>query len=522
MHRLRAVAVLMLAVAALAPPPAAAGTPADPELTDPVDDHVVQGDLQTVPVPVPGVSDASFDDVDITAAYFDEVAGSLRLTVVTTASWAGGSLAGSFNVTRGPTSYSNSTATVPQPLRFWVNGTAVAGLNGTAAASPDGLRIILARSQLGAVGGDVLEGLSLTTFRRDAGRITDPQVTQDDFTGQDEAGPGRPYTMARPPVVGGVDVGIVTTGNATGSLLTLTERASVPIQVRVSNQGSDDDAFTLRVTTEPPLREAPNIAALDNTALPRGQSTVVGVLVRMEGARAGDIRVTVTAMTERGATDSATATIRFAPPTVPRDVVPAGLDFLTPAAEAMGFDDVFDEYAEAALLALIVLLVILAVFLLVALAPSTLAGSPEPIAPPVAGGEDAPAGLLAAQAARKARAPAAAASTLGADSDGARDVPADAPATAAAAAAATAPAAALRIDEVTHRPDDPAPGEDVATEVVLRNDGGTRQVRVVLAVDGDDADEASITLPARATKTVRLGWTAGEGENRVRVRVLPA
>ena len=160
---------------------------------------------------------------------------------------------------------------------------------------------------------------------------------------------------------------------------------------------------------------------------------------------------------------------------------------------------------------LFVLLAILAVFLLVALAPSTLAGTGADEAPPLPAGagaaEHAPAGVLAGAAAAPAEAPAPTAP------------PAMAP---PASAAAATTGGALAIESVTHEPDAPEEGQTVGTEVVLRNPGPTRQVRVVLSRDGHDVDDKAVTLPARATKTVTLAWTASAGENRVKVRVLPA
>lgn len=517
MHRLRAAVVLLLVAAAWAPT-GSGGTADDPELSDPAGDQSVQRSVPGQVPAIPGVTDDTFDDVDLVAAWWQEGAArdctsapvgtcpTIDLVVATTSSWSGGTLTATFRLLRGPTSYAHSNATLTgQEFTITVTGTSVTGLaNATAAVDPDGLRIRLPVPRLGAVGGDVLAGLNLTATRTDRGLVTDPTATQDDATGTDTAGPGAAYTFDRPAPQARIDVSVVRTGNATGNSLTVQDRGAVPVQLRIANLGTDPDSVSLQVSSDPPLADAPVLPAVQ-TPLAVGGETVVTVAVSLAEARPGPLRVTFTATSERGATDDAVVTIVYAPAAAQREVVPAGLDFLTPAAEATGLDDAFGKYAELVLLALLVLLVILTVFLLVALAPSRLAGVAAPEAPPVAGSEAAPAGVLPAAAATKASA-----------ARGAQE-PEDVPGPAAGAGDA-----ALAIESVTHEPEAPEEGETVRTEVVLRNPGATRQVRVVLSLDGHDEDDKAVTLPARATKTVRLGWIAGPGENKVRVRVLPA
>ncbi|MEK6975268.1 MAG: hypothetical protein AABY18_02885 [Candidatus Thermoplasmatota archaeon] len=518
MLRLRAAAVLLLVAAAWAPV-AHAGTAADPELEDAAGDQAVtRPGGPDLPPLIPGVNDESFDDIDLVAAWFEQPrtvdcvgenaldCPDLALLVATTASWTTGTLTATFRVERGPTSYAASTAT-GQTVTLTVTGTTVTGLpNATAAVGPDGLRIQVGIGRVGAVGGDLLTGLNLTTTRTDLGAVTDPTVTQDDQTGTDAAGPGANYTMARPTPTAGVDVGVAQVGNKTGNALTTQERGTYDVRLRISNLGTDADAYTLAVSSDPPLKQPP---VLSTVAIPLAGDAQATVPISLAGMDPGTIRVTFTVTTTRGATDTAVAVFSFAPPASEREVVPAGLDFMTPAAESLGLDGAFGKYAELVLLALIVLLVILAIFLLVALAPSTLAGSAAPEAPPMKGGDQAPAGLLPLVAPAK---------KADADDDEPEDEEGDGGPTPPAATVG----GALKIESVTHEPEAPEEGEEVTTEVVLRNPGPSRQVRVVLAADDLDRDEAALTLAARATKTVRLSWTAGPGENRVRVRVLPA
>lgn len=510
MHRLRAAIVLLLVAAAWAPL-VQGGTADDPELEDAAGDQTVTrpGNPQIPPV-IPGVNDEAFDDIDLVAAWFEErtldCVGEaeldcplLTLMVKTTAGWTTGTLTGNFTLRRGPTSYAHSNATASgTEIAFTVQGTTVSGIaNSTADVGPDGLRIRFPIPRIGAVGGDVLTGLTLAATRTDVGTVTDPAVTQDDQTGSDSAGPGGAYTMSRPEQVARWGVRVISINGVNGTSITLSERLAFPIVVEVTNLGTDRASYVLNERAEgEPMPDYRGFG--DGGELDPFQSARHSLNASTEGMDPGSARILFFV---NGPDPLATATITYAPLAADREVVPAGLDFLTPAAESVGLDGAFGKYAELVLLALIVLLVILAIFLLVALAPSTLAGASAPEAPPLKGSEAAPAGLLPL-------APPAA------------DEPE--PMELVPESAAATKGGALKIESVEHSPEAPEEGEEVMTEVVLRNPGPTRQVRVVLAADDLDRDEAALTLPARATKTVRLSWTAGPGENKVRVRVLPA
>jgi hypothetical protein len=530
--------LLLVLAAALAPlPPAAAGTASDPEVTDPAGDQAV--DNGPVPVPVPGVNDQSFDDVDVTAAYVAEFGALTRIVVQTTAGWTTGSMTLAFNVTKGPTSLPSSTATVAgRAFTVRLNGTAVSGANGTAAATTDGLRIDLPTASLGAVGGDLLTGLAVATARTDTGNLDG--VTQDDQTGSDAAGPGRTYTFARPPVAGHVRVAVLG-GSAGGHAFNGTRfdgrfPSGAVVRLQLANDGLDPDrveVFVARTGTgNAPIGAD---AALPTTLAP-GASKVVNVTLSFPDGHdlpAGDTNLTFTARSGLGGT--ATAVLRVHVPGAPvppteREVKPAGLAFLSSAAEGMGLDGPFGSYAEAFLLALIVLLVILAIYLLLALGRSTLAGEPAPEAPwpdeapaPVAARTRAgPSGMM--QTVRASPKPSVVSTEGSAPDDeppapAGASVPPSAPPTALPTAVAPA---TIKIEDVRHEPREPEAGQRVVTEVILRNEGPSASLRLALTVDGKPAAERTVQVPSRATKAVELPWTAGPGDNRVRIQAFPA
>jgi hypothetical protein len=262
--------------------------------------------------------------------------------------------------------------------------------------------------------------------------------------------------------------------------------------------------------------------------------------------------LTIKATSERGAQGHVTIHVPFhvdVPVPGEREVKPAGLTFLTNTAESLGFDAAFGSYGEAFLLALLVLLAILALFLILALGRSTTKGEPAPEAPwPVERAMPAafagPGGLAETVHARPAAAPSDALPPAGgaeteqladfgammaAAQELAEPEPASAaePAPAPFAAAAPLPTAAepmrIRIEEVRHTPREPEAGQAVATEVILRNDGAaSATLRIALSVDGKAAAERTVQVPSRATKAVELPWTAGAGDNRVRIQAFPA
>jgi hypothetical protein len=523
--------LLLVLAAAWAPPLALAGSAADPELIDPAGDQAV--DEGTVPI-VPGVNDVDFGDVDVVAAFVGEFGNVTRITVQTTAGWTSGSMTLGFAVFRGPTSLPSSTATaLGQSFIVFVNGTTVAGVNGTAALTPDGLRIDLSSAALGAVGGDLLSNLSINTTRTDPGTLQG--VTQDDQTGTDSAGPGRAYAFSRPPINPTVDLSVVSVNGRAGAFALVEPGSTVPIVLRITNLGVDADGWQLSLTSDPVLANSP-VFIQAFTPIDGGATADMTVQVSLADMQESVFALTFKVMTERGAEHVALATISInapaPPPPADREVKPAGLTFLTAGAEALGLDDAFGSYGEAFLLALIVLLVLLAIFLLMALGRSTTKGEPAPEAPwPTERAMPAafagPGGISETVRASPAQSRP--------EEDG--EVPADfgalmeaaetlaEPTPAPAAVAAPLPTAAqptrIRIEEVRHTPREPEAGQGVVTEVILRNEGPSATLRIALSVDGKPAAERTVQVPSRATKAVELPWTAGAGDNRVRIQAFP-
>lgn len=515
-HRARF--ALLLAAALLVglafPPGGAQDIPAHVQPTyflgDPAGDVATTSDpIVGQIVPPPGFSDIDLRNITLyedRGAAGDQAAQLVVLITTEAAIESGADFQVRFNVTKGPTSLPTSTA----------NGRGFA-FTATAAAGATAASVSIPVAALG-VGGDLLANLTVTSTRFDDG---DLPVAQDDSTGTDQAPDAGtaapPYTLHRPPAASLWTVEVTGIGATTGSTATLPAgSATIDIQLNITNGGLDEEGYSLSVTADPPLDEPP-VFTLELRLLPGGGSETRTVPISLAGVE-GTLRLTFTVTGERGGKGTDSAILTLAAPAIPpaqRDVVPAGLDFLTPAAEGLGFDGAFGKYAELALLALLVLLAILAIFLLLALAPSTLKGAASDEAPPLPPESGSPTASAASTARAAPAVPTPRPSTPATATPGAP--------TAGAVPPAPVPATTgLRIASVAHEPPEPEPGQEVATEVVLRNDGSTRQVRVVLARDGTDIDEATLTLPAYATKNVRLAWTAGDGDNRIKVRVLPA
>jgi hypothetical protein len=545
-------AALLLVLAAAGAPPASAGSAADPEVVDPAGDEAVEtGD---VPI-IPGFNEPDFADVDIVAAWLEEPAGqdcgadangtcpAAFLTVRTTGGWTTGSMAVAFSVAKGPTSLPGSTAS-GQAFALTINGTIVAGLEGaTAANTPDGLRVRLPLPKLGAIGGDVLHNLTVSTTRTDTGLLQD--VEQDDQTGTDTGGPGRAYTFARPPQAGLVRIavlgGTVDGTPFTGQSYRGAFDGPASVRLQLTNDGLDPDEVEVTVGRPGASPVGTNLTS-PILLQPGASRTVTASLVFPAGEElpAGVTEFTFAAKSELGGSDVAVLRVTVpaaeAPPPAEREVKPAGLTFLTSGAQALGLDDAFGSYGEAFLLALIVLLVILAIFLLMALGRSTTRGEPAPEAPwPAERAMPAafagPSGLSETVRATPAK-PAAEPDDTGGLADfgalaaAAEELaePEEAPAVAPVAKAlpTAAEPTRIRIEEVRHTPREPEAGQRVVTEVILRNDGPAATLRIALGVDGKPAAERTVQVPSRATKAVELPWTAGAGDNRVRIQAFPA
>ncbi|HLF15815.1 MAG TPA: hypothetical protein VI796_00035, partial [Candidatus Thermoplasmatota archaeon] len=358
-------------------PTALAGTAEQPEVSDPASDQtVVRGPLVLPP------NEDAFDDVDIVAAWAGpEADGAVLISVATTAEGTDATATVlEFSVASGPTSLYSSTANGTR-YTVYVNGTAAEGVAGvTAAQNGAVLELEVPLASIGAVGGDLLDGLVVSRSRADAGDLPDP-ATQDDQSATDTApdsGAGSPYAFARPPIQAGVLLTLqgasVTEGGTTSQFGTdpvsvQDGDARVVYQVSVQNTGTDLD--TVRLSAPSPSAAARVTLSDTVLELAPGAGETVTLTVQLTDAPGGDLAFTLTGGSDRGATSSLALSLAVGIPAPPapdvREPTPKGLDFLTPWVEKAGFDGPFGDYAELVLLALLVLLAVLLVFLLLML-----------------------------------------------------------------------------------------------------------------------------------------------------------
>ena len=60
----------------------------------------------------------------------------------------------------------------------------------------------------------------------------------------------------------------------------------------------------------------------------------------------------------------------------------------------------------------------------------------------------------------------------------------------------------------------------MTTTATVENDGDkTLRLRLVLQLDGTDAEEQTVEVPPRSARAVLFPWVADAGSNRVRVQV---
>lgn len=542
MRGLHLAVVLLLASATLLPTPSLAGTAEAPELTDASGDQAVQ---RTLPV-VPSVNDDTFADVDIRAAWLTTSPGpqtiegpatNLTVTVRFGAPWRDAS-----RLTIGLKTEPGPTSVVGTRAQGTVFNATIVGLtpsgNATAASrTGNDLVITFVADRFGvfnAVGGDLVTITDIAANRANAGSLP---VAQDDSSGSDSATGASAFTMPRPAPVAGASLSVLggtirsqPPRTFTGAQATVDdELTAVDFRIRLANNGTDADTFSYGPV--PPSKDAPSGAAETSvpvTLLPgesHERTVTIRFLTNPEDSRPDGDRfaVNVTVTSQRGA--SAAVEIRLVldlpdvappPPTTPaapREPKPVKLEFLTPAAEGLRFDGPFDEYAEAALMAVIVLLCILAVFLALYLGHSSVQLAPEGEAPPLASPREPDLFIPTAALTR---------AELEADAPEARRSLANQPPPAPVPFVPVREELALSIEAVQHDPERPDEGQEVETSVLLRNDGpASAHVRVVLAVADHDAAQVQAIVPGGSSKTVRLEWTAGPGDNRVRVQVFP-
>lgn len=489
----------LLLVLALALPLVAGGSMEDPEITDPPNDPTVSdgGDLQPI-LDAAGESD-SFADVDLLRAWIDqdrvddvgEPSPPLHFTVQAAGAVEDGTHTWiNFTVDRGPLSVFNSTADGTAWSLHVVGTTVQDGPdNATAGPAPgaeDAIQVSLHTIDVGASGGDVIRNFTVERSRStdSLAPLVDPGQRAHDRA--PDEGAGRAFTLGRPPVVPHVSLALPEgpVYNASGP------DADLSFPLTVTNRGTDLDTVALTAASPP---EA--LATFDRNGLELapGENTTVTVTVQLDGA-ADDTGVTLSATSGRGGFATLPVTIQVDGPAPPpgnggeapggdRAPAVAGLDWLTPLAEGTGADEAFGEHAETVWLALLVLAAVLLLILLLALTgrsepslrerPATYDERRGPGVPLVAADEPLPPDL--------------------------------------------------ELLDVIHEPDAPRPGDEVWTAAVIRNNGHThRKVRAVLVVDGVARQDETLDVHARRRVRVRFPWTAGHGENRVKVQVFEA
>ncbi len=298
----------------------------------------------------------------------------------------------------------------------------------------------------GASGGDVLSDLIVDTIRTETSSGQLAAGSQTDSDGAPDPGVSAlNFTFWRAPLVPGAALFVVdatvnetiprelaqgrttlTDLNASEDLVTrdrvvlgdsvktYAKNATITYRLLLVNNGTDLDTYTLSLP-------ASSVAAVNGTIVDGSKQTRVldpanielapgavanvTLSIKLLNADAAKYGSLVHVVSGRNATADAGVlverlNITFQPATTPtppgpapteptddaeRDPV-AGLGFLTPAAEALGFDEVFGDWAELVLLALLLLLLVLVVFLVLALvgnrwvrvrvSPKTITASP--------------------------------------------------------------------------------------------------------------------------------------------------
>ena len=616
----------------LALPAASAGTQSDPEITDPA------GDRQETDDAGPLDTDFEFPDVDLLAIWITQPDDATVAFHVQTEAPAEDdtSFALSFEVAAGPDSVFGSTANGTSYTIESTGTTLDAGPATDASQDGDVVTFTVPRTAIGASGGDIIENMVVSTSRSAReDPTTCPAPLCQEQTGSDTApdtGTSRPYELERPAVV--ADAIVVFTGGTitetvngtseardfTGPTVTTTDgNATVVFDLVLENTGSDVDTFNLSIGAQD-LLDGANVSATlsaESVTLDPGTNTTLTVTAVADDASPVELGILVTVNSTRGAetagigflaieapapTPTPTATPTPTPTPTPtatptasgegRDPVVGEGTFLQDSAEALGFDDAFDDYAELVLLALVLLIVLLVVFLLIALAggrwvrievtPKRVTARPGETAEFQVevrnkkrrfhdalaffdGDTTWKTGVLL----KPEEGPAVRPMTRPGDSSelslSARDEPGDrmhgtirvqVPEDAADSerdrlrlnvvpvdpagrerhrkagradvivkAERDAPAAApsdvpVRLSDVRHEPASPSEGDEVTTTATVENDGDkTLRLRLVLQLDGTDAEEQTVEVPPRSARAVLFPWVADAGSNRVRVQV---
>ena len=401
LHRFLTALAAWVAVLCLAAP-VLAGTPEQPEVTDPAGDQAYdRGDLVGV---IPLIEALGFNDTDVLRAWVTEDAGAVSVAVETAAAGTETTLMNvSFAIAPGPGSVAGSTA---DGTRHHLNATGMTLADG----APAGATVERAgnvtyfnftRDSVGASGGDELQDLVIETSNSDDNG-TDPPFTADDQSASDrapdEGTAATTYTFERPAPVPGVEVeirggsiqetvdGATQTRGFTGDTVeTPDDAATVDFDVVVRNTGTDADTFTLSVSGS--LAGASATFSQDSVTIGAGDEETVRLTVALDG-QSGQLAPQVQVVGASGASDAAAATITIeAGPAPTTTTTPAPTATTAPPptdaggrdpildvpplrdlAESSGLDDVFGDWAEVFLLAIALLILVLIVWLVLFLA----------------------------------------------------------------------------------------------------------------------------------------------------------
>lgn len=368
---------LILGAALLAPLPADAGSQTDPEATDPAED--VDIDSPSPADPINGQED--FGEADLLKVWVNEtqMVPTFLVAVETVANHTEDvEMTVSFVIQRGPDTVFESDATEEGTAHeIQLSGANATGVEGAVAfAAGNVLLVLVPKASVGVLGGEVLTGLGVTTSVEKPIAVLPVNETGTDDLSNAEL---RDYTFSRPPSVPGIEVEV--TSNA--AFETEDPDATYTVSLRVTNSGSDPDDYEVSVANAAELEGVDVAIDRATGTLDPGQTAELDAEVTLDSAPDGAQSIQFQVTSENGGLDGAAASLTVAatgpPPTTTttspspttttpadeeRNATPSGLDFLTPLAEALGFDELFGDAAELVLLMLIVLIVLVLIVLL--------------------------------------------------------------------------------------------------------------------------------------------------------------
>ncbi len=139
--------------------------------------------------------------------------------------------------------------------------------------------------------------------------------------------------------------------------------AKLTFSIQIENKGTDFDTITFAAPSVTGAASA--TVAPATVSLGSGDSTTSTLTVNLNNATS-TVTIVLQATSENGANATLTATVKVggAAAAGGSDGAKFGLDALTPAAEALGFDEMFGEWAEVAVIGLALLVLLILLFLI--------------------------------------------------------------------------------------------------------------------------------------------------------------